>query len=150
MKKVTTWILIANGSEARAYAASGKDTTLEEVDGMEFKSDLRPAREIMADRQGRAFDRVGGQRHAMEYHSDPTDVIQSEFADELCEALSRAQARAAYDRLVIVAPPAMLAKIRKVLPREVRDSVYADLDKDYTRQPVKKLSALLARHELIG
>ncbi len=145
MKTKTTWILISNGGEARILLNAGRTDGVHQVDGMIFENEHLPTREIMADKPGRAFDSVGGGRHAMEYTSDPTEKSEQEFAAKLSEILHKGRVERRYDRLAIAAAPAMLAHLRKVLTPLARDCLYAEIDKDYTKTPSSDLAEVLRR-----
>lgn len=142
-KPKITWILIANGGRAHILSSTGSGTGIEEVDGMSFENPNPPARDIMADKQGRAFDRFGGGRHAMEYPSDPAEQSAQEFARYLDGILQKAVSKNSFDRLAIVATPSMLANLRQSLSPDVRARISAEVDKDYTKIPIAKLPQLL-------
>ena len=150
MKPKTTWVLIANGGEARMVQRNSENGRLEDIEGMAFENDHKPAREIMADKQGRAFDSVGGGRHAMEYSTDPAELAARQFARELAETLHKAHARNRYDHLVIAAPPAMMANLRQSLPKDVEASVILEITKDYTKTPVIDLPGRLEKEGAFG
>ena len=136
MKPKTTWVLIANGGKARIVQRIGTDRRIEDVEGMTFHNELKPARDIMADKQGRAYESVGGARHAMEYPTDPAELVAQQFARELADTLHKAHVGKRYDRLVIAAPPGMMANLRQSLSKDVQASISAEITKDYTKTPV--------------
>ncbi len=145
MKPKKTWILIANAGEARICCNAGRRDGVHEVSGMTFTNSHLPAREIMADKPGRAFDSVGGGRHAMEYTTDPTRAAERQFADQLSEVLDKALNEGRYDRLSIVAGPSMLASLRTALTPAIRNHLHAEVDKDYTKTPLIELPDVLRR-----
>lgn len=149
MKPNRTWILVANRGEARICANEGRSEGVHELPGMKFDNDILPDREVMADRQGRAFDSVGAGRHAMERPSDPAEQADHQFAHRLIEKLHDGLARQQCDRLVIAAAPAMLAKLRKAMTPDVSAKVQAEIDKDYTSKSMKDLADLLRRAQAI-
>jgi protein required for attachment to host cells len=148
MKPTTTWILIADGARARIFANLGPGKGIEAVDGGTFEGDHRPDREIMSDKPGRSFESVGDTRHAYESHHDPHRELKRTFSHELAALLDEKLAAKAYDRVVLVAPPATLGDLRSALSEPVRAVVYAELDKDLTKTPAaelpKHLGAVLA------
>jgi protein required for attachment to host cells len=98
----------------------------------EKASPHRAAREIMADKPGRAFDSKGQGRHAMEPHTDPVKVEMRQFLAEVVGDLARAHRDKKFDRLVLIAPPASLGELRKLLPPELATLVVGEIDKDLT------------------
>ncbi len=139
MKPTTTWILIADGARARIFANLGPGKGIETVDGGEFGADHRPDRDIVSDKPGRSFESVGDTRHAYEPRHDPHRELKRAFSEELAAMLDEKLAAKAYDRVILVAPPAMLGDLRAALSAHVKGAVYAELDKDLTKTPVAEL-----------
>ncbi len=144
MKPIMTWILVADGSRARLYANSGPGTGLEAITDQELKGLNLPSREIMADRPGRSFDSAGSGRHAMEPRSDARDIEKERFTRSLAELLDRERGEGKYERLVIVAPPRELGRLRAALPPAVQKCVTAELNKDLVQLGNKELTEHLA------
>jgi len=144
MKPTTTWVLIADGARARIFANHGPGKGLEAVAGAEFEADHRPDREILSDKPGRTFESVGTTRHAIEPHHDPHRELKRSFAEELAAMLDQRLGDKAYDRVILVAPPATLGDLRAALSDRVGAVVYAELDKDLTKTPAADLPGHLA------
>ena len=144
MKPKTTWVLVASGGKARVYQRD-RIAGLVAVPRMDFVNEQLPAREIMADKPGRTFDSAGSGRHAMEYVQDPTEAGEDRFAGEVTDALLAALGKNRFNRLVIAAAPAMLARLRRKMPEVMRGRVSAEVDRDYTDTPQKELESLLQR-----
>ena len=149
MKITTTWILVANGGNAQIFQTEGRSGELAEVEGMSFVNETPPARDIMADRQGRTFDSAGSGRHAMEYPSDPAEISETRFAGQLGEVLQNALDKHRFDELSVAAAPAMLAKLRKALSPQVCSVIRAEIDKDYTKIAKNELADYLRRSKAI-
>jgi protein required for attachment to host cells len=144
MRPKTTWILIADGARARLFANHGPGKGVEAVEGAEFDADHRPDREIGSDKPGRTFESVGTMRHAIEPHHDPHRELKRAFSERLAQMLDRKLAEKAYDRVILVAPPATLGDLREALSGPVKAAVYAELGKDLTKTPTHELSEHLA------
>ena len=143
MKPVRTWILIADGARARIVLNEGPGSGVTAVEGGLFEQDLKPTREIMADRAGRTFDSAGTGRHAMEQPTDPVRQEKRHFAHHLADHLADAVAKNAFDRLVVVAAPSALGDLRAAMSDKVRDRIHAELPKDLTKVPNDKLASHL-------
>ena len=130
MKKLKTWILIADGASARIYQTSAGAEALVAVRGGEFAAENRPSRDIDADKPGQGFDRAGQGQRRMQPRTDSRRHAKVEFAQELANYLQNAQQRRAYDDLVIVASAKTLGDLRAALAPAVRDLVKAELSKD--------------------
>lgn len=139
MKANTTWILVANGTQAYIACNNGPGHGLEKDFAHEFEGPNLANREIMADAPGRAFDSAGQGRHSMEPHTDPRQHNQQVFAHEIAQYVGAAAEQNAFDRLVLVAAPHMLGELRKCLPDSVKGKVSGEVAKDLTHIPLHKL-----------
>jgi protein required for attachment to host cells len=140
MKKTVTYVLVADGARARLYANHGVGKGLQPVSGATHKADLHHHdREILSDKPGRAFSSVGSGRSAMEPHTDWHRFEKHKFAREMAKVLDAAAANKAFDRLILIAPPATLGDLRTELGDAARKLVSAELAKDLTRHAEQEL-----------
>lgn len=143
MKPVRTWVLIADGSRARVLENDGPNRGLRAVDGLVFQSELPPTRELVSDRPGRDQESVGVMRHAYESRTNPHRELKRKFAGMLAGVLAEKRLERAYDRLVIVAPPATMGDLRALLPAGVKERVIGEIVEDLTRVPNDKIGPYL-------
>lgn len=137
---------MADGSKASIYSATGKGRiSLEDEQTVEHP----PSRELLTDRPGRAFDRVGGGRHAIERSSDPHTRAETDFLTSLVERLDRALERRAFDTLTIVAPPRALGVLRAALPRRLAMTVIQQLKLDLTGLTKQELERHLQNYDAL-
>lgn len=139
MKATTTWILVANGTQAFIALNHGPGHGIEQDLEHEFQGENLHSRDIMADAPGRSFDSGGQGRHAMERPSDPQRLTQQEFAREIAAYIDKAAEKKKFDRLVVVAAPHMLGDLRQHLSHNTKDKITAELSKDLTQTPLHKL-----------
>lgn len=142
-KRITTWILVADGARARILANEGPGKGLAPVVDKEFPTSRTPTREIGADRPGRTFESADGARHAMEPRVDWHRFEKGQFARKMADIVERAAGRQAFDRLVLVAPPQTLGDLRTALGRQARERLAGELNKDLTQVPIHDLPAHL-------
>jgi len=130
-----TWIVLADAASARMYApqANVRDWTL----AAELSHPQSRARESELgrdkpgrDKPGRVKQSAGG-RSAMERPTPRKKVEMEKFARQIAEALDDALVRKAYERLVLVAPPAFLGVLRGTLAERVAQRISATIEKDY-------------------
>jgi len=133
MKKKTSLILIVNGSRAHFYSYPGTKNRLIPRPELDLEEITLHARDIQADRPGRTHDRMGPNRHAMDYPTDPQCNAEIRFLKKVVEQTAREADKAGIDRLILVAPPASLGKLRKMLPHPLRKKLYSELNKDLTQ-----------------
>lgn len=135
MKPVKTWIILANAETGRFFVNSGRGKGLEAAGQEEMHAD--PPR-FYSDRAGAVHSRVGPGVSAVE-QSDPKDLAETEFADAVCDYLQRCFEDDAFEKLIVIAGPRMLGKLRKAMPDGLAKTVVAEMDKDLTRVPIKDL-----------
>ena len=141
MKPTITWIVIADGDQAKVFEHEGPGKGLRAIKDLQFEQEHLKAQEIMADKPGRAFSSAGpGARSSMEYSSDPVAVRERRFVERLAEMLNEKQQQGKFDRLVIAAAPAALGDIRPALSDRVKGTILAEMPKDLTNVPMPKLA----------
>src|SRR5215216_5292259 len=107
MKAKVTWIVIADGNQAKIFEHDGPGKGLKPLKDLRFEQEPLKAQEIMADKPGRSFTSAGpGSRSSMEYSSDPVQVRERKFVEKLAAVLNQKQQEHKFDRLVIAAAPA--------------------------------------------
>ncbi len=140
----TTWVVVADGAKALILVNEGTDRMPSLRVDWKSEIDAPPSREINADRPGRRSDGGPGQRSAME----PADAhrIESErFVDSLADRIDRAVQSGRSERLVLVAPPRVLGRLRKSLTKATADAVAAELRHDLTGQTVPDIEMHVAK-----
>lgn len=128
-----TWILIADAAHARVLETGGSGKPLVPVPAFTVSQALPPSRELGSERPTRTHDSTGDSRHGVEPHTDPRRELKRKFATLVVEKLEAAMAAHAFDRLVLVAPPAMLGDLRKALTEPLIGRVVAEIDKDLVK-----------------
>lgn len=138
MKKTVTWVLIADGAQARVLENTGPGKGLRQVEGLDWAIEPLQAQEIVTDRPG---SKSGGGSFGggMEPRTNPVEHRETEFVKSLAAMLERQQQQGAFDRLVIAAAPIALGDIRKAMSASVRKTVIAELNKDLTNLPTAQL-----------
>tara|TARA_R110002020_G_scaffold14062_16_gene50003 strand:- start:2035 stop:2484 length:450 start_codon:yes stop_codon:yes gene_type:complete len=139
MKKTVTWILIADGAQARVVENTGPGKGLQQVQGLDWSIEPLQAQDIQADKPGRSFSSVGSGRSAMQPRTDPVEHRETEFVKSVAATLERRQQQGAFDRLVIAAAPIALGDLRKAMSANLRNTVVAELNKDLTNLPTAQL-----------
>ncbi len=76
----------------------------------------------------------------MEYHTDPVEVRERRFVEDLADRLEVSCAEGAFQRLVIAAAPNALGDLRPALSDAVKKTIVAELAKDLTNVPISKLA----------
>ncbi|CUW38649.1 conserved protein of unknown function (Host attachment protein,7-143) [Magnetospirillum sp. XM-1] len=113
MPKPCIWICVADGTRARFFHCDGPGRDI--VPALNYML-AAPSRahniSMTADRPGRTFDSAGAGRHAYD-EGDWQDEEKGRFAGRVAAQLDRAALDHQFERLVVVAPPAMMGELRK-------------------------------------
>ena len=138
MKKTVTWVLIADGAQARVLENTGPGKGLKQVEGLDWSIEPLQAQDIVSDRPG---SKSGGGAYGggMEPRTDPVEHRETEFVKSVAAMLDRQQQKGAFDRLVIAAAPIALGDLRKAITPAVKKTVVAELNKDLTNTPTAQL-----------
>lgn len=141
MKAKKTWFVVADGDQAKIFENDGPGKGMHPVKDLALEQAHLKARDIMADKPGRAFSSAGpGSRSAVDYKTDPVQDRERKFVERLADLLERKHSEGAFERLVIAAAPAALGDLRPALSEEVRKAILAELPKDLTNIPTANLA----------
>lgn len=136
---MTTWILVADRSRARILErGGGPGAGLSLVEEIAHPEGRLRDRDFLTERPSRVHDRLGDQRHGVSTEDDPVEQSAWAFARELAARLRQAQLEGRCDRVVLVAGPKLLGKLRDSLDKHV--NVSATLDKDLAEIPLDDLA----------
>jgi protein required for attachment to host cells len=141
-KRATTWVLIADGGQARVVVPTGMQTRYATLREVVSAAKRTPSHELGTDKPGRMGESASIARHAIEPRADPHEQAKIAFATQIAAVVNEASASNEFDRLILVAPPPFAACLRKALKATVRHKIARELPKDLTKVPDHEL----ARH----
>lgn len=144
MRAPRTWIVVANGARARIARHDGPRSGLRPAMNFEFAAPHAPTRAFVSDRPGSYPDRGALGFHRLAPRTDRRDYERTLFASDLARVIAKAASHKEFDRLVLVAPPDALGRLRAALNRRARALIAAEVSKDLTHVPIHALSAHLA------
>lgn len=124
-----TWIVVANGRHARIFSHSGPNKTLELVHSAKLGEDDMS----VAESGGRASPKC----------KSPDKLTAQGFAHRLARDLYSGRSRGAFQRAILVAPPAFMGLLNAELDGPTASMISSRLDKDYTRTETQDLSSHL-------
>jgi protein required for attachment to host cells len=135
-----TWIVVCDGSRARFFMARADTEEWVKFEEFEHPASRVRDQDLVTDRPGRQQQSQGRVlKSGMTPRTDPHDVEELRFAHYISQTLDSAHALDAFDRLILVAPPAFLGLLRRELSSRVRRSIHATLDKDYSQLDADQL-----------
>lgn len=131
VKKTITWILVADGTQARLYSNDGPGHGIRPATEWDFALDL-PSKvgDILSDQQGRSANRGGGGNHPFSPRTEPRHHLEAEFLRTVASFLEEGAVAKEYDRLVLVAAPKALGDLRSMMAPHAAALVTRELDKD--------------------
>jgi protein required for attachment to host cells len=136
------WILVANRADAKLLEGAKELRVLRSIEHPEGR--LKPG-EINSDRSGLSFQRRGTGASSLDKAHDPTDQVADRFAHRLAGMLHDEGARNAFDRLVLIAEPRFLGKLRENMERSTLARVDLSISGDIAGLGEHELRAEVSR-----
>ncbi len=136
-----TWILVANGSQARLYANHGVKKGLNLVKEFSHPESREKASDLVSDQQGSFMGQGNGRGSFIAL--DPKENEMEHFALELAKELEDGRTHNHYSRLILVSSPHFLGLLKARTSPHVRDMVSDTVEKDYVRATEKELAGHL-------
>lgn len=150
MRNAAVWVAVADGKRLRLLERVVATAPWRELDAEAAGHADPPSRALGTDRPGRVHESVGGGRHAIEPRQDPHEAAEAAFAHEVARRLEQAAAEGRYERLVVVAPPVFLGRLRPALGAQARQRLAGTLNNDLTHAPVQDIAERLEAEGLFG
>jgi protein required for attachment to host cells len=133
----STWIVIGHRAGARILRHTRTGFRL--VSEISHDTGRLKDSEIYSDRPGRVFDRTGSGRHAISSEETAHEHDATVFAREIAEKLRVARHQQRFDRLVLVAEPRFLGRLRAALDEQTEALVDTTVGKDLAQVPLHEL-----------
>jgi protein required for attachment to host cells len=126
-----TWIVVAQRAEARIFEDYSDGELPVCIQQVRHPEGHLKGREIDTDRPGRNMGRSGAPRHGYSTDQDPQERIADDFARQLAELLHKGRALGTFDRIVLIAAPRFLGRLRAVLDVPTEKCVVRSVSKDF-------------------
>lgn len=130
---MTTWVLVADNSRARFFAAKNSASPLEEVRDLTYPEARLHEGDLVTDKGGRDRNPSTGGAHGVGTDSAKHDGAER-FALQVCGELESARTDGAFKKLYVVAAPAFLGLLRKQESPALRQLIAGEVDKNLTTQ----------------
>lgn len=131
-----TWVVVASAARARFFEVDGRREPLLEVMDLVNPEDRLRSQALKSDKPGRAFDHMGGQRHAVGTAVDPKEQVAIRFAKQVTDRLEADRHQGRFDHLCVVAPPHFLGLLRGHMRGSLARAVTGEVTNDLTQQNV--------------
>lgn len=139
------WIVVADASRARLFAAGAPSAPLTEVQDFVHLASRHSADSVV-DTRVRSANASKQARHDTEPRTAPKQHEMEQFARELGQFLDKACAEHRFEALTLVAAPDFLGVLRGAINPRTTRCVTATLDKDFTRLSADEIAARLRAH----
>jgi protein required for attachment to host cells len=137
------WVVVADSARARFFTTEKPLGPIREIETLTHPESRLHARDLVSDAPGRAFDRAGDGRHAMEPPTHPHRAEALVFARQVAERIESARLAHDFDHLIIAAPPAFLGLLREHLSSDSRRQLVHEIHKNLAQLKVEELRRLL-------
>ena len=141
----TTWILVANASEAKLYTNTGISKGLEVISTFDHPESRKKSSDLVSDRSGH-MQSVGNGHGARQPASDPKQHEHELFAREIAHHIEQGRTSNQYQRLIIAAEPHFHGLLNNLFSSQVRSLISENLEKDYTKATQKELCRHLEKY----
>jgi protein required for attachment to host cells len=133
-------VLVVDGSQMKLLRNCGNEARPKLEIVAERHLDNPPTRELGTSPPGRSFESANSARHAY-----PVEDRHARRERDLgLEALHRLQAELLPDTpAVLIAPPALLGELRKVIKPDLMSHIVAQFDKDLTHYAPQEIASFL-------
>jgi len=125
-----TWVVVSDSSRARFFTLTSKSEPMQELEDMSHAESRMRNQDEVSDKQGGLAGGHGEGGHAFEA---PTDIKQHEveiFAKQIADKLEDGRVNHAFNKLILVAPPAFLGALRQAMNDHLVNLVSKSLDKN--------------------
>ena len=146
MKHPLTWVMVADGGAARVYRTTGEtgahQRQLELVPGGAFSrldhAQLGPHSSENSPRSARDSGH-GASRQTPAAREATKRRAEEEFIATVLAWIGKPEHLAAFERLIIAAPPRTLGEIRAALSPALKERIHGEIHGDLTKLPIKEL-----------
>lgn len=126
----TVWIVVANRGVARLFQARQPTGPLEEMEAFIHPEARLHDQDLVTDRPGRGYDRMGGGSHPESPDTSLAEQEANNFALELSRFLLKGRAEGRFDSLVLIAAPGFLGSLRERLDSPTRHRLMLQMAKN--------------------
>ncbi|MBK5964201.1 hypothetical protein CCR95_08915 [Thiocystis minor] len=140
-----TWMLVASDARARLFEVANRNATLNEVLDLVNPENRLQGKDLKTDKPGRAFDSLGGHRHATQTPVDPKEQSSIRFAKRVVDELESRLHENRFEALNVVASPHFLGLLRGQMSDALMRAVKEEVAKDLTLEDAASLQVRVAQ-----
>lgn len=137
-----TWILVANASAANLYINEGPRKGLRKVREFAHARSRAKYADLITDQAARGRS-AAARRAIHEPAVSPKELEAERFATELKDALEDGRRQRHYQRLILVAAPQFMGRLKRRLGAPLHRLLTDSFEKDYTKSDSRSLTRKL-------
>lgn len=141
-----TWVLVADSARARIFRRDGRWQALNERQALSHPESRLHEGDLKTGGRGEQQESRNRSAHSSDYEVTPNEKEADDFAREVAHKLHDGRSRGDFEKLVLVAPPSFLGRLRDKLDGTTARCVTQEVDKNWARQSTRKIQGLLERH----
>jgi protein required for attachment to host cells len=143
---MTTWVLVADSAHARIFSAEKPTSTLKELEGLVHSKSRQHEQKLTSDLPGRQAGGSTAIHHSVGNEGNIKENEMVVFAKELSRRLDAAQREGKFRRLIVVAAPAFLGRLRQEMSSKVSKLVSHEIDKNIIKLDATSIREHLPKH----
>lgn len=132
------WVVVADGAKALFLENHGDADLIDLRVRRHDEQETEPTHAQGSDKPGRRSDNGANQRSAME-QTDWHDLDEARFVETLAERVNRMIERGKVTKLVLIADPRSLGRLRPHLSEKTRGAVLGEIPKDLAHQTLEAI-----------
>ncbi len=140
-----SWILVADSSRARIFAAGKATSPLAEVKDLTHPEARFHEQKLTSDLPGSQAGGAGGSHHGVSGETDSKTTEAVNFAREITDYLNDAWNRQEFQHLIVIAAPSFLGLLRDKLTGEISKAITLSLDKNLVKHGADEIREHLPR-----
>lgn len=129
-----TWVVAAESSRARVFAADNRVGPLTEVEDFAHAEGRARDQDLVSDKAGRGFGGAIEGRHGVEKQGDAKYNDTVAFARRIVERIELGRAKGEFEQLVLIAAPEFLGILRQHLSANTMKLVGKTIDKNLVQK----------------
>lgn len=137
------WIVVADAARARIFAAIGPDSELRELHDLVHPESRRHTGDLRTGGKGEAIESIGRNTRQTNRETTTGEKHADTFAAEVAEFLRQRRVDNDYQRLVLIAEPGMLGRLRHKLDDATARLVDETVDKNLTQHERSEIQKVL-------
>lgn len=138
------WIAVIDGAKGLFLENEGTAFEPRLAVRRSFSQDNPSTQKQGHDRPGRMHDNSGPHKSSME-SPDLHQRAEDKFVATIMAELEQEAAKNTFDKIVLVAPPVALGKIRQEIGRSLKPKIIKEIAADYVKLPVAQIAQAVER-----